>query len=547
MCESNEGTNPDFCLGLLYAESYSFDKAIKCLTKATPSLTQSNSDKLYAVYLLLGDMYKQQHEYKKAVESFDQALPLIKSLKNQKDRVLEIEVELARSDCLVRDDQSRNAIDDLQKLAKSLKLNDTDTKRISLKVIVYDTLARYYLKEKKYELFDNIAKESMILKLRSFSQYHPSLAINLILIAERHSQESHYHEALYFYEQALEVQCLNLTNNHPKIKKICYAIGDIYCKIDKLSNAMEKYDVAENKNSSTDDDDDVIQQDKLNSEESIEILMARISMYRHLAEFHAKKQVYKEAITQMNKIIDLLKEELPSSIFEISDETILIKKSFDQATVLSNLRQLASCYMHLGDILGFEQEDQKGYKEALIIYKKLFQYEKESARTNLVLINQKLSNYYEKCGEIEDALDYLQETIELEEPTIAILYRLGHLNFFCDNLDEAKKNYEKILLKQSTNEQTTLRQIIQEELVEVQKEVKKSHRRWSRSSSESGESRHNSAVSNSSNKLGRNATNASITSGKRSELNRDINADNKGQLKSANILYFKTYVLFKHS
>jgi tetratricopeptide (TPR) repeat protein len=516
------------------------------LTEATPSLRQSKSDKLYAVYLLLGDMYKQQHEYKKAVESFDQALTLIKSLSNQKDRVLEIEVELARSDCLVRDGQSRNAIDDLQKLAKSLKLNDTDTKRISLKVIVYDTLARYCLIEKKYELFDNIAEESMILKLRSFSQYHPSLAINLILIAERHSQEFHYREALYFYEQALEVQCLNLTNNHPKIKKICYAIGDIYCKIDKLSNAMEKYDVAEDKNSST-DDDDVLQQDKLNSEESIEIFMARISMYRHLAEFHANKQVYKEAITQMNKIIDLLKEELPSSIFEISDETILIKKSFDQATVLSNLRQLASCYMHLGDILSFEQEDQKGYKEALIIYKKLFQYEKESARANLVLINQKLSKYYEKRAEYEDALDYFQETMELEGPTIAILYRLGHLNFYCDKLDEGKRNYEKILLKQSDNEQTTLRQIIKEKLLEAQEEGKKSHRRWSTSSSESGESRHNSAVSNSSNKRSRNATNASITSGQRTELNRDINADSKGQLKSANILYFKTFVLFKHS
>ncbi|CAF4748599.1 unnamed protein product, partial [Rotaria sp. Silwood2] len=94
-------------------------------------------------------------------------------------------------------------------------------------------------------------------------------------MAQRHTQERRYREALEFYGHALEVQSLNLTDKHPKIRKICYAIGDIYCELDKLPNAMEKYNVAENKSLDV-DEDDVLQQETTSLGESMEILMSRI-------------------------------------------------------------------------------------------------------------------------------------------------------------------------------------------------------------------------------------------------------------------------------
>ncbi|CAF4703057.1 unnamed protein product [Rotaria sp. Silwood1] len=357
----------DFCLGFLYAESYNRDRAIEYLTKTTTSSQKSDHDILFAVYLLLADMFKHQHEYEKSIENFDQALKSLKSLESQKDRVLEIEIKLARIDCLIKTDQNDEVITKLETLRKSLKSNDTDTKRISLKVIIYDTLARYFSMQKNYKLFDSNAEESLALKLRCFSQYHPSLTISLILMAERHTQERRYREALDFYEHALEVQSLNLTDKHQKIRKICYAIGDIYCELDKLPNAMEKYNVAENKSLDV-DEDDVLQQETTSLEESMEILMARISMHQHLAEYHSRKQAYKEAISEMNKIINLLEKKLPSSTFDINDETKIRETNDFEDT---NILELADSYFQcalLYDQLSLHLKSIVSYISAFAIY-----------------------------------------------------------------------------------------------------------------------------------------------------------------------------------
>jgi tetratricopeptide (TPR) repeat protein len=385
----------------------------------------------------------------------------------------------------------------------------------------------------------------MALKLRSFSQYHPSLAINLILIAKRHLNEQppRYREALDFYEHALEIQSLNLTDNHPKIKKICYAMGNIYCKLDKLSNAMEKYDVAESKSSNI-VEDDILQEDKINSEESMEILKARISMHQHLAEFHERKQAYKEAISEMSEIISLLKEELPPSTFEMSDQIVPIQQNIDKQTLINRLQQLANCYLYLGDVLGFSQEDDNGYGGALDIYLKLFQYDKELTKNKLVLLYKKLSNYYQDLGDNEKALEFLKENVDLEEkPTIATLYRLGFLNVACDELDEAIKNYKNILSDQSVKEDKQLEKIVQEKLNEVQKKAEKQQRSRSSTSSESDENISNNAVSDSLNKLSTNETNISTPSNDENKIDPDANVENAGQSEFI-IVYFYLKCLF---
>lgn len=510
----------EFCLGLIYAELYNHDKATECLIKAIPNLGQSNKDMLFIAHLLLADIYKHQRQYTEAIDNLNSALEEIKSLETQKDRVLEIEVKLIRSECSIHANPG-DAIDKLLELGSSLKSNDTDTKRISLKVIVYDTLAQYCLKQKNYDRFDDIAEKSKALKLRSFSPYHPSLAINFIQIAKRHIQQQppRYREALDSYEHALEIQSLNLTDNHPKIRKICYAIGDIYCKLDKLPNAMEKYDVAENKNLNV-DEDDVFQQDKINSEESMDILMARISMYRHLAEFHAKKQVYKEAIPQINEIIDLLKAELPSGMFETSDETIFMQKNIDASTLIVDLQQLADCHLYLGDILGSNQDDDHGYQAALDIIRKLYQHDENLTRDKFIALSQKLSKYYEELDENEEALETLQNIVDLKQPTIAIRYRLGLLNIACDELNEAITNYQDMLSDQSIKDEKYLKKIIQDKLNEVQKKLEEQKRRSS-TSSQSDQNTSDDAVGNTSNKLSRNPTNISTTSHHENEIDPD--------------------------
>ncbi|CAF4091354.1 unnamed protein product [Rotaria magnacalcarata] len=526
--ESKENTNTklcnDFCLGLLYVESYSREKSIQHLREATKNLGKSEKDSLLVTYLLLANIFKRQHNYKEGIKHLNQALELIKSLKTQKDRVLEIDVQLTRADCFVKDNNIDIAIDTLKELGQSLRITDNDTKRISLNVIVYDTLARYCLMQKNYELFDDIANHSISIKRRSFSQYHPSVAMNLILIAQRHIDQSQYHRALDFYEDALAVQNLNFTSNHPSIRKTCYAVGNIYCKLDKLSNAMEKYEVAENA-SSHEYEDNVLQQEKITSEDAMDIVTARISMHRNLAEIHAKKQAYKEAVSEMHKMIDLLKEELPSSTFDMDDETIPVQTNMDKKTFIISLKRLANCYCHLGDLWGLEQDDQKGYIVALNIYEKLFQYD-EIGKEKLTLLCNKVSSYYEDLGQNEDALGYLRKSVELEQPNMATLYKLGQLNFACEEPDKAITNYEDILSHQSINEQIQIKNIIQEKLNEVQK-AKKSQRRSSTSSTDSDTSTSNNTVPQTSNILRRASSRLTVTSRQNSEVDLDKNVDNK--------------------
>lgn len=519
----------DFCLGLLYAESYDSQKAITSLTKAISILNQSKSENLFVAYLLLADMYKDRRQYKEAIDHFNYALKSIQTFDSQKDRVLETEVILSRIDCLIHINEKDIAIDELQRLARSLKLNDTDTKRISLKVIVCDILSQYCYEEKKDELFYTTAEESMVLKVRHFSQYHPSLAINLILIAQRHISQSRYHQALDFYEQALEVHALNFTDHHPKTRTICYAIGDIYCKLDKISNAMEKYDVAENKNVD-EDEDNSFQGEKIKPGELMDILLCRISMHRHLAEYHAKKQLYQDAISQMDEIIFLLKQELPPSAFESNEDTFFIAENIDSTTFIMKLQQLAECYLHLDDILGCDQDDHNGYEAALEIYSKLYQYDRKPVENKLFLLNQKLSKYYEDFEENEEALQLLQKSTEFQPtaPTIATLYRLGSLHVACDQFDQALKNYQIILLNESTKD-TCLKQIVQERIDQVKKKIQDQQTRRSSTATESEENNEEHSRSNSVNELSRNPTNMSIVSGKEKEENSHISLVHPGQ------------------
>lgn len=499
-------------MGLLHAELYNRDQAISSLTKSIPSLTQLKADILYIAHLLLADILQQQQKYEDAIKHCDVVLQLIRSWK-ERDRVLETEIELARSDCAIETNPD-NTISHLQEVRSLLNTNDSDTQRVCLQAIVYDILAKYCLKQENYELFDRIAEESMALKLRHFSQYHPSLAINLVLIAERLIQLLRYREALDFYEHALEVQSLNLTDNHPKIRKICYAMGDIYCKLDKLANATEKYDVAESK--SLESDNDIVFRDgKMNSKESIDIYMARIRMHQHLADYHAKKQNYKDCISEMYEIHDLLEKKLPSAVFNDNDDTSLIQNNIDPTTLTNNLQQLVNCYLNRDISYDSEDDDQNSYTIALDISQKLNQYDRKSAKRQLFLVYQKLSRYYEDLQEDEDALDYLQKTINFETPTISTLYRLAYLNANCDKLDEAIINYENLLNNESVKDQSELSKIIQEKLEKVKRKVKKARRRSSStplSSTDDHISDQETSDNSTVGRLSRNPTNISITS-----------------------------------
>jgi tetratricopeptide (TPR) repeat protein len=365
--------------------------------------------------------------------------------------------------------------------------------------------------QEKYEQFDRTIEQSILLKQINLSQYHPSLAIDYVFKAECHVQQaetlcgenadighirqSHYREALVSYERALEVYSLNLSNNNLEVRKIYYAMGNIMCDMDKLPNAIEKYDVAEDNNSDADESDTRSPEEE-DSEDSVEIWMARASMHRHLAEYYARKKIYKEAIAEMTKAANLYSQQLPSSPSDADDKKTF---AYDLKVILTNLRYLAQCYLHLGDILGDAQNDDDGYFMALNIYMKLVPYDKTWGKEEASLY-KKIGDYFENLHEYEEALESFEKVVHLGETSIADLYRLGRLYELCEKPSEAVKNYRILLAHPSIREQKQLKHIIQEKLNAAQKF--KERQNWrSKSSSSNNEEVHNPGIIDSLNRL----------------------------------------------
>jgi tetratricopeptide (TPR) repeat protein len=472
--------------------------------KATVAPRSSDEEVLLVAYLFLADMFKRRQQHETALVNFDQALAFIGPGKSQEDLVLEIEVKLARIDCY----NGKAVIAQLEKIKQSLKLYGSDTKYICLKAIVYDTLARYCLMQEEYTKFDYAVDKSILLKQSGLSHYHPSLAINYIFRAECHIQQTetsrgesddighirqaNYRDALVWYERALEVYNLNLSNNNLEVRKIYYAMGDIMCDMDKLSNAMGKYDVAEDNYSELDENDTQSPEGE-DSEDSVEILMARASMHRHLAEYHARKTDYQEAIVEMTKTINLYRQQLPSLPSDTNNPKMLVH---DLSIILANLRHLAKCYVHLGDILGTAQNEDNGYFMALNIYMKLVPYDKTLEKEE-ALLYKKISDYHENLHEYDEALESFQKFIDLGEKSISALYRLGRLYEICNKPGEAVKNYRILLAHPSIYKQEQLKQIIQKKLNAAQKFNESQNWRLKSSSSTNEDVQHSSLIDSS--------------------------------------------------
>ena len=182
----------------------------------------------------------------------------------------------------------------------------------------------------------------------------------------------------------------------------------------------------------------------------------------------------------MNETVNLYSRQLPSLPSDTHDQKMV---AHDLSMTLANLRQLAQCYAHLGDILGTAQNEEDGYFMALNIYMKLVPYDKKLGEEE-ALLYKKVSDYYENLGEHDEALESLQKAVDLGDKTIATLYGLCHLYNICNKPGEAVKNYRVLLAHPSIREQKRMKQIVQEKLDAVQNF--KMNQNWESSSSKTG-------------------------------------------------------------
>ncbi|CAF3889765.1 unnamed protein product, partial [Rotaria sp. Silwood1] len=190
--------------------------------------------------IILGDMYLNKEQFNSAIIEYHKALNQIET--QETNDLLRDAINLLIIQCT---DNNNKKLYELIQIENSLMNNDdTDYNTISMKVIIYYEIAQTYLNLGEYEDARLYSNQSIKLKSNYFSSYHLSLVKDYLLIAKSYFDEKNYNESLQFYERIIEIQIVNLPPDHIDIKMSYYKIGDIYCKMEKLDEALEKYEIA---------------------------------------------------------------------------------------------------------------------------------------------------------------------------------------------------------------------------------------------------------------------------------------------------------------
>lgn len=396
----------EFLRGFMCAKQHYYKDAINYLRQAI------NEDSNLHASLLLADMFEAIDDLENAEQVYMSALDQIKRME---DQPLLIEVSLARIKCYTSD---AKVIEDLKALENILNVNDIDTTRISLKAIVYDTLADYYFKLKKHSAAITYTDtKSITLKMRSLSNYHPSLARNYLLLGEMHVNHVQFRHALKYFKNAVEIQRLNLESDDMDIKLVYYRMGDIFCKMNQLDEALNRYNFAE--------DDDIAD----NTEEyTTDIkhlddrrrLIARASMHGHLAQLYDQRTDFDSAIEEQLLCINVREELYPFDT---------LQRPIDMPTLVSRLEQLAFYTSRLADATALVKSEnpESIYKKAMSVQRKLIRFKEIYTGE----IHRKMGQYYERQqNDTEMAIncyrEAVHESMELEA-TVKTYYALGRL------------------------------------------------------------------------------------------------------------------------
>ena len=398
------------------------------------------------VFLLLAEMYERVDDFNNADQAYISALNLMKTMK---DEPLLVEISLSRIKCYTSDTK---AIDDLTALEKQLNVIDADTTWISLQAIVCDTLASYYAKIGKYSIAITYADtKSITLKMRSLSHYHLSLAKNYLFLAEMRVRRNHYRQALKRFKNALEIQYLNLASDDINIKLVYYRMGDTYCKMNQLDEALHKYEFADGNDATEDADEENPDAEYLDDRRR---LLSRASMHRHLAELYANRLDFESAIEEQSLCTDIVKEIYP---FDTPERQI------DMPTLVIHLQQLAFCTTCLADATALENSDNPIdiYKKAMAVQRKLIRFKE----VYLGELYRKMGHYYERQqNDKEMAIscyeDAIQESLEPGD-TIDTYYALGKLTASWGEDEHAAVAFYKKAITLIPDEELELKMIVE--------------------------------------------------------------------------------------
>ncbi|CAF1639679.1 unnamed protein product, partial [Didymodactylos carnosus] len=234
-------------------------------------------------------------------------------------------------------------------------------------------------------------------------------------------------------------QVVNLPPNHIDIKMSYYKIGDVYCKMEKLEEALERYEIACLDNS-----------------------QSYMTMHTNLVELYCKRNDYLNATREEEKVLSILREQLPKDIVKIAEDRnnsnlslSLFETLFtNRINIISGqmfaifLQDLIFIYLTIGDIYVKKESINDNnnerelnecitmYDKAINLHLKLIMYQDENLT---FLIYEKLGNFHEINNNLENAIKNYDNVLEeikkfdniledVKTKKYALYYKLGNFS-----------------------------------------------------------------------------------------------------------------------
>ncbi|CAF0725879.1 unnamed protein product [Adineta steineri] len=261
--------------------------------------------------------------------------------------------------------------------------------------------------------------------------------------------------AIWYYEQGLQIQEKTLSSNHPEFTTSYNNIGSVYNEMGEYSKALSIY------------------------EEVLEIQQKRLPSthpdlaisYNNIGGVYHNMGEYTKALSFYEKVIQIRQKNLPSNhpdlaqsynniggvyghVGEYSKALSSHEKAAEirEKTLPSNHPDLAQSYSNIGIVYGNMRE----YSKALSFYEKALQIQQKTLLSNhpfLAILYNNIGSVYNHMVEHSKALSFYEKALEIQQKTLPSNHpssatSYNHIGNVYEDIEEYSKalaSYEKAL------------------------------------------------------------------------------------------------------
>ena len=418
------------------------DNALEAIIQEALAIIKKNPDQeLEAITLnKIGEAYKDQEKYNKALEVYQQALAIAEKIP---DQGLEFIIVLNMGEVYQEQKQYDKAILSYQ---QTLALAKETPNRELAEAVTLNKIGEVYKEQAQYAKALSFYQQALTIIKETHSKGIEATILNNI--GEVYDNLAEYAKALSFYQQALAIR--KELGYKSRAGATLNAIGGIYVKLGQYAKALESYRQALAFFKENDDKPGefaargyiALAYQKLGQNSQYSDLAQEISAFSEDADYSTWLEFYQQALAIAGKIGVQLEEgltynDLPKKVESAQEDLANARKAGnkkDEARKLINLGVIYNSKGQYSKALEF-------YQQALPIYKEIGDKEEQGNNLNYIGVS------YSNQSQYSQALEFFQQALAIRQEIGdkpgegQTLNNIG----FCYNALEKYANAEKTL------------------------------------------------------------------------------------------------------